>query len=83
MDYRTGEIKALVGGRDVEGLQILNRATSAPRQPGSTIKPLSVYLPALDNGFTAASPIDDIPHYNDAGELWPNNWYSDIEVFIL
>jgi len=62
MDYRTGEIKALVGGRDVEGLQILNRATSAPRQPGSTIKPLSVYLPALDNGFTAASPIDDIPH---------------------
>ncbi len=76
MDYRTGEIKALVGGRDVEGLQILNRATSAPRQPGSTIKPLSVYLPALDNGFTAASPIDDIPHYNDAGELWPNNWYS-------
>lgn len=76
MDYKTGEIKALVGGRDVEGYQILNRATSSPRQPGSTIKPLSAYLPALDNGFTAASPIDDIPYYNNEGELWPNNWYT-------
>lgn len=76
MDYRTGEIKALVGGRDVEGSQILNRATSSPRQPGSTIKPLSAYLPALDNGFTAASPIDDIPYYNNEGDPWPNNWYS-------
>jgi len=76
MDYRTGEIKALVGGRDVEGARILNRATSSPRQPGSVIKPLSVYLPALDNGFTAASPIDDIPFYNHNGELWPSNWYT-------
>lgn len=75
MDYRTGQIKALVGGRDVEGNRILNRATSSARQPGSTIKPLAVYLPALDNGFTAASPIDDIPFYSN-GKLWPNNWYT-------
>ncbi len=74
MDYRTGQIKALVGGRDVEGARILNRATS-PRQPGSTIKPIAAYLPALDNGFTAASPIDDVPFY-DNGKVWPNNWYS-------
>ena len=76
MDYRTGEIKALVGGRDVEGSRILNRATSSPRQPGSTIKPLAAYLPALDNGFTAASPIDDIPFYNNEGQPWPSNWYK-------
>lgn len=75
IDYKTGQIKALVGGRDVEGTRILNRATSSPRQPGSTIKPLAVYLPALDNGYTAASPIDDIPFYVN-GELWPNNWYT-------
>lgn len=75
MDYRTGHIKALVGGRDVEGARILNRATSSARQPGSTIKPIAVYLPALDNGYTAASPIDDIPFYSN-GKLWPNNWYS-------
>ncbi|NMA86657.1 MAG: PBP1A family penicillin-binding protein [Tissierellia bacterium] len=76
MDYGSGEIKALVGGRDVEGARILNRATSSPRQPGSTIKPLAAYLPALDNGFTAASPIDDIPFYNNKGEAWPSNWYT-------
>lgn len=75
MDYKTGQIKALVGGRDVEGARILNRATSSARQPGSTIKPIAVYLPALDNGYTAASPIDDIPFYSN-GKLWPNNWYT-------
>ena len=75
MDYRTGEIKALVGGRDVVGIRILNRATSSPRQPGSTIKPLAVYMPALDNGYTAATTIDDIPFYID-GKLWPSNWYT-------
>lgn len=74
-DYRTGQIKALVGGRDVEGSRILNRATSSPRQPGSTIKPLAVYLPALDNGYTAATTIDDVPFYVN-GNRWPNNWYT-------
>lgn len=75
LDYRTGEIAALVGGRDVDGTRILNRATESKRQPGSVIKPLGAYLPALDNGYTAASPIDDTPFYAD-GKLWPKNWYS-------
>ena len=77
MDYRSGEIKGLFGGRDVTASKSYNRATRAARQPGSTIKPLSVYLPALDNGYTAASVIDDIPRYNDAGERWPKNWYEN------
>lgn len=76
IDYRTGQIKAIVGGRDVEGNRILNRATSSKRQPGSAIKPISVYLPALDNGYTAATAIDDIPFYDGKGKLWPKNWYT-------
>ncbi len=76
LDYRTGHIKAIVGGRDVEGQRILNRATDSARQPGSAIKPVAVYLPALDNGYTAASAIDDIPFYNGNGQLWPKNWYT-------
>jgi penicillin-binding protein 1A len=75
IDYRTGHIKAIVGGRDVDGNRILNRATDSQRQPGSSIKPLSVYLPALDNGYTAATAIDDIPYYSN-GILWPKNWYT-------
>ncbi len=75
IDYTTGEIKALVGGRDIGGSKLFNRALSQ-RQPGSVIKPIAVYLPALDNGFTAADVIDDVPHYDHNGNLWPKNWYS-------
>lgn len=74
MDHSTGQIIAIVGGRETKGNPI-NRAYRIPRQPGSTIKPLAVYTPALDNGYTAATPIDDVPHYNENHELWPKNWY--------
>lgn len=73
LDYRSGQIKAIVGGRDVEGNRLLNRATNATRQPGSVIKPLSAYLPALDNGYTAASAIDDVPLRR--GKWNPRNSY--------
>lgn len=76
MDYKTGHIVAMIGGRDVKGSRILNRATDTARQPGSSMKPLAVYLPALDNGFTAASPILDIPMITADGKVWPNNVYT-------
>ena len=47
LDYRTGQIKSLIGGRHIKGKRTLNRATTAA-QPGSTIKPLSVYAPTID-----------------------------------
>jgi penicillin-binding protein 1A len=78
MDYRTGEIRALMGGRMVNGGRyILNRAL-IPRQPGSAIKPLAVYTPAIDKGWTAASRINDAPVYLDPSRpnlAWPRNWY--------
>lgn len=76
MDYKTGHIVAMIGGRDVKGSRILNRATDTARQTGSSMKPLAVYLPALDNGFTAASPILDIPMITADGKVWPNNVYT-------
>lgn len=75
MDHHTGKIVAIVGGRETKG-NPLNRAYRVPRQPGSTIKPLAVYTPALDNGYTAATAIEDAPHYNEKHELWPKNWYN-------
>ena len=80
MDYETGRIKAMMGGRGIEGRMLYNRATAA-RQPGSSIKPLSVYSVALQSGvdgtgpWTAASPIDDIP-IKYGGAAWPKNWYA-------
>lgn len=46
VDVKTGQIKAMVGGRKTEGRSLFNRADS-PRQPGSSIKPIGVYAPAL------------------------------------
>lgn len=60
IDQKTHEVKALVGGRDVSGGQILNRAI-IPRQPGSSIKPISVYLTAFNNGATAGDVYLDSP----------------------
>lgn len=53
-DYTNGGIKAMVGGRNVEGRLILNRANE-PRQPGSSIKPIGVYGPALQSGLDAVN----------------------------
>ncbi len=54
VDYKTGGIKAMVGGRGTEGRLLYNRATN-PQQPGSSIKPLAVYGPALQSGYEAAA----------------------------
>ncbi len=53
MDPNTGAILALTGGRDYKESQY-NRAISAKRQVGSTIKPF-LYYAALENGFTPSS----------------------------
>ncbi len=89
-DYHTGEIKCMVGGRtDTGGKQLYNRALST-RQPGSSIKPFTVYGAALQRSydlvnagnpmgetiFTAATVLDDSPTLNDLGEIWPKNSYS-------
>ena len=63
MDPYTGLVKALCGGRgEKEGNRTLNRATQTLRQPGSTIKPLSVYTPAVEYGLvTPSSTVNDAP----------------------
>ncbi|SDK59478.1 transglycosylase domain-containing protein [Natronincola ferrireducens] len=79
MDHTTGEIKGLIGGRGFTGRKIYNRAVN-PRQPGSSIKPIAVYTPAIDNGFTAGTVIDDIPIYFNKQEptrRWPTNVNSN------
>jgi penicillin-binding protein 1A len=56
---RNGAILALVGGLDFHQSNF-NRATQARRQPGSSFKPF-LYTAALENGYTAASLINDSP----------------------
>ncbi|MEO0126942.1 MAG: PBP1A family penicillin-binding protein [candidate division WOR-3 bacterium] len=58
-DHRKGEIKAMIGGRDFSQSKF-NRATQAKRQTGSSFK-VFVFLAALDNGFTPADLVLDLP----------------------
>lgn len=56
----TGYVEAIVGGRSQEfSFYTLNRAYQSFRQPGSAIKPLIVYTPMLERGYTAESPVTD------------------------
>ena len=56
----TGQIKAMAGTRDATGDKLFNRATN-PRQPGSSIKPLAVYAPALQKSYECAKKGDKFP----------------------
>ena len=62
IDNDTGCVRAIVGGRGqkLEGYT-LNRAFQSFRQPGSAIKPLIVYTPALENGMTPSTTVKDEP----------------------
>ncbi len=76
----TGEIKAVMGGRSEKVRRGLNRATQSLRQPGSTIKPLAVYTPALDNGYTAGTVIDDAPVI--FGNFKPRNYSNNFKGLV-
>ncbi|HSR15975.1 MAG TPA: PBP1A family penicillin-binding protein, partial [Gemmatimonadales bacterium] len=83
LDPRTGDILAMVGGRDYKSSQF-NRAADAPRQPGSAFKPVAALaaLARQDDGppaFTLASVIRDEPISvtTPAGQWQPANYDRD------
>lgn len=76
LDYRTGNIKAIVGGRGTKsGDLVFNRATQAYRQPGSCFKVLAAYAPAIDQDiYSAGSFVKDEPF--TVGGWSPGNWWG-------
>lgn len=77
IDPLSGDLLAIVGGAGKKtGNLLLNQAT-IPHAPGSSLKPLSVYAPALDRGIISwASVIDDVPLSFGTAEtprVWPRN----------
>lgn len=85
IDNATGRVVAIVGGRtqeEIEGYS-LNRAYQSARQPGSTIKPIIVYTPQLERGYTPSTTVDDCkPEGSNAGKL-PKNSGSYSEMISL
>lgn len=78
LDYE-GHVRGIAGGIGEKTINLgANRATGAgctPRQPGSTIKPLSAYAPALEKGILNYSTVfnDGVTNY---GGWKPVNWYG-------
>ena len=63
IDNATGKVVAIIGGRsqdEISSTYTLNRAFQSYRQPGSTIKPLVVYTPALMQDYTPDTTVNDI-----------------------
>jgi penicillin-binding protein 1A len=76
VEPQTGFVRAMVGGYDFFRSEF-NRAVQARRQPGSAFKPF-IYMAALENGFTAASRVEDAPvsyAVGPNGQAWkPENY---------
>lgn len=78
-----GRVLAIIGSRNKKTAnRILCRATLTKRQPGSALKPLSVYAPAMDLGLiNASSKVSDSPikDYYGPGKSGPRNWYGNFK----
>jgi penicillin-binding protein 1A len=90
LNHQNGRVYAIVGGRGVKGEMNFNRALE-PRQPGSTMKPLGAYGPAIqmsaedekiENGEESFgeywSPLSIIvdEEFEYQGKVWPKNWWG-------
>ena len=83
IDNTNGMVVAMVGGRGTK--DEFNRAFLSNRQPGSTIKPLLDYAPAINEGYiNPSSIIDDKKLYNSKGEVYPknsgNHYYGNVSI---
>ncbi|HEX3849937.1 MAG TPA: transglycosylase domain-containing protein, partial [Polyangiaceae bacterium] len=75
MDNTSGDVLAMVGGRDYE-LSVFNRATQAERQTGSSFKPY-VYTAAVEDGIKPTDIVMDTPV--SFGSYRPHNYENDFK----
>ncbi|MCH5462693.1 PBP1A family penicillin-binding protein [Secundilactobacillus sp. HBUAS58055] len=74
VDPNNGGVMAVVGGRGKHVFRGYNRATQVKRQPGSTIKPLAVYTPALENGYFYDSELQNKKTSYGSNHYTPKNY---------
>lgn len=83
VDVNNGKVLAVAGGREYQVQRGLNRATQLRRQPGSALKPLAVFAPAIEShGYMTASALDDTPR--KFGNYTPRNsgnlYYGNVSI---
>lgn len=83
LDPQSGGVRGLIGGRGEHVFRGFNRATHIKAQPGSTLKPLAVYTPALEEGYQVTSILKDEPM--SFGNYQPENaskkYGGDVEMY--
>ncbi|MBM7647644.1 penicillin-binding protein 2A [Bacillus ectoiniformans] len=77
LDPKTGGVTAIVGRRGDHVFRGFNYATQMTRSPGSTIKPLVTFMPALEEGYKPTSMLKDEP--TKFGEYEPQNYSKTYE----
>ncbi len=83
IDPETGDLLGLVGGRgEKTSSRILNYATQTTRSPGSSIKPVTVYTPALEYGVIKyGTYVKDSPLYGSWPVNYPAGYRGDTAIF--
>lgn len=75
IDPQSGRLLAVAGGAGKkQGNRLLNGATALRRPPGSVLKPIALYAPAVEARKVCWSTVfDDVPKQDEKGNYWPNN----------
>lgn len=83
LDPKTGGVRGLVGGRGDHVFRGFNRATHMKAQPGSTMKPLAVYTPALEENYHYSSMlVDEKMSFGDyAPENYSKTYQGKVEMY--
>ncbi len=81
LDPKTGGVRALVGRRGDHVFRGFNFATQMRRSPGSTIKPLSVYAPALEAGYKPDSILKDEPQSYYEAHNFDGTYQGEVPMY--
>ena len=84
LDVQTGQVVGIAGGIGEKTAALtLNRASQSPRQPGSSIKPIAAYAPAIENNYITPGSIfaDKATSYNGwTPRNYDHQYHGNVEV---
>lgn len=81
VDPKTGGVRAVVGGRGEHVYRGFNFATQTKRSPGSSLKPIAVYTPALEAGYKPNSLLEDKPQSYYPAENYSRMYAGEVPMY--
>ncbi|BAL62495.1 PBP1A family penicillin-binding protein [Melissococcus plutonius] len=81
VDPKTGGVQAIVGGRGEHVYRGFNYATQGKRLPGSSLKPISVYTPALEAGYKPDSILEDLPQSYYPAQNYSRTYSNEVPMY--